>query len=137
MLTLITVCICCFLIILTGWTLTTYFIKRDSQTFIIEELKNLFDISKKFFVSLKNLIGILASNSRSSESKKENPINKNVLEKKKKKEEEEQPLSLVEPIKEIEARTLKVTNEADDDIALSAFSPEVIEVINDEEEKVA
>ena len=131
MLTLITVCICCFLIILTGWTLTTYFIKRDSQTFIIEELKNLFDISKKFFVSLKNLIGILASNSRSSESKKENPINKNVL------EEIEKPLSLVKPVKEIEARTLKVTNEADDDIALSAFSPEVIEVINDEEEKVA
>ena len=131
MLTLITVCICCFLIILTGWTLTTYFIKRDSQTFIIEELKNLFDISKKFFVSLKNLIGILASNSRSSESKKENPINKNVL------EEIEKPLSLVKPVKEIEARTFKVTNEADDDIALSAFSPEVIEVINDEEEKVA
>ena len=131
MLTLITVCICFSLIILTGWTFTTYFIKKDSQKFIIEELKNLFDISKKFFVSLKNLIGILASNSRSSESKKENPINKNVF------EEIEQPLSLVKPVKEIEARTLKVTNEADDDIALSAFSPEVIEVINDEEEKVA
>tara|TARA_B100001029_G_C15012257_1_gene424988 strand:- start:801 stop:1196 length:396 start_codon:yes stop_codon:yes gene_type:complete len=131
MLTLISLSICFFCIILTGWTFTTYFIKKDSQEFIIEELKNLFNICKKFFISLKNLIGILANNSHSSEPREVNPIYKDVL------DENEQPLSLVEPVKEIEERSLKVTNETDNDIALSSFSPEVIEVINEEEEKVA
>ena len=39
------VSICLFFIILTGWTLTTYFAKKDSQNFIREEVKNLFDIA--------------------------------------------------------------------------------------------
>ena len=51
--------------------------------------------------------------------------------------EDDQPLSLVQPVKEIEAPSLEVAHEEDDDTALSSFSPEVIEVINEEEEKVA
>ena len=131
MLTFIMVSICLFFIVLTGWTLTTYFVKKDSQNFIKEELKNLFDICKKFFVSLKNLINILASNSLSSESSETNPFAENVL------EENEQPLSLVEPVKEIKAPSLEMPNEEDDDTALSSFSKEVVEVIKEEEEKVA
>ena len=130
MLTLITISICLFCILLTGWTLTTYFIKKDSQKFIIKELKNLFDICKEFFISLKTLIAILASNSLSSESREESPVEKKGLEK------DEQILSLVQPVQEIEEQSLELTNE-EDDIAMSSFSPEVIEVINEEEEKIA
>tara|TARA_B100000700_G_scaffold297009_1_gene361505 strand:+ start:169 stop:567 length:399 start_codon:yes stop_codon:yes gene_type:complete len=132
MLTLVTVSIGLFLIILTGWTLTTYFSKKDSQDFIREELTNLFDICKKFFVSLKNLIGILVSNSLSSESNETNTVQETVL------TEDEQLLSLVQPVTEIEETPLEIAHEdSDADAALSSFSPEVIEVINQEEEKVA
>ena len=131
MLTLILVSICLLFIGLTGWTLTTYFVKKDSQKLIREELKNLLNICKKLFVSLKNLIEILANNSLSSELNAANPIEENIL------EENDQPLSVVQPIKEIEAQSLEVENEEDDDTALSAFSPKVVEVINEEEEKVA
>ena len=131
MLTFIMVLICLLFISLTGWTLTTYFVKKDSQKVIREELKNLLNICKKLLVSLKNLIGILANNSLSSESNEANPIEENIL------EEDDQPLSVVQPIKEIEAQSLEVENEEDDDTALSAFSPKVVEVINEEEEKVA
>ena len=127
----ISISICLFFIILTGWTLTTYFVKEHSQQLISEELKNLFDICKKLFLSLKKLIGILASHSLSSETIGSNPVEKNVL------DENNQPLSLVQPIKEIEEPSLEVEDEKDDDTALSSFSPEVIEVINEEEEKVA
>ena len=120
-----------FLIILTGWTVTTYFLKKDSQKLIRAELTNLFDICQKFFVSLKNLIEILASNSLSSQSNEANPGEETVL------NENEQPLNLVQPVKEITAPSLEVAHEKDDDAALSSFSPEVIEVINEEEEKVA
>ena len=132
MLTLVTISISLFLIILTGWTLTTYFSKKDSQDFIREELTNLFDICKKFFVSLKNLIGILVSNSLSSEPNETNPVQNTVL------TEDETLLNLVQPVKEIEATPLEVAHEDSDvDAALSSFSPEVVEVINQEEEKVA
>ena len=131
MLTLLTFSFGLFLIILTGWTFTTYFLKKDSQKFIREELSNLFDISKKFFVSLKNLIGILASNSLSSESREEDTFEETQL------NENEQPLTLAQPIKEIETTSLDLVYEEDDDEALSSFSPEVVEVINEEEEKVA
>ncbi len=132
MLTLMTLTICLFCMILTGWTLTTYLIKKDSQKFIIEELNNLFNICKQLFVSLKNLIRILASNSLSSESSEATPVEKNVL------DEDDQPLSLVQTGNEIETGTLEGTNkEEDDDMAIASFSPEVVEVINEEEEKVA
>ena len=133
MLTLFTVSICLFCIFLTGWTAITYFTKKNSQKFIVEELKKLFGICKEFFLSLKHLMTILASQSLSSESNEANPVDKNVL------DEDEQTLSLVQPVKEIKAKSLEVTNEEkeDDDIAISSFSAEVIEVINEEEEKVA
>ena len=131
MLTLITVSISLFLIILTGWTVTTYFLKKDSQELIRGELTNLFEICKKFFVSLKKLIEILASHSLSAESNKTNPGEETVL------NEDEQPLNLVQPVKEIAAPSLEIAHDKENDDALSSFSPEVIEVINEEEEKVA
>ena len=132
MLTLVTFSIGLFLIILTGWTLTTYFSKKDSQDLIRKELTNLSDICKKFFGSLKNLIGILVSNSLSSEPNETNPVQNTVL------TEDETLLNLVQPVKEIEATPLEVAHEDSEvDAALSSFSPEVIEVINQEEEKVA
>ena len=131
MLTSIPVSICILFILLTGWTLTTYLIKENSQTFIREELKNLFNICKKFFMSLQNLIEILASNSLSLESREANPVEENVL------NEDEQPLNLIQPVQEIKAASLEGAHEDDDDTALSSFSPEVVELINEEEEKVA
>ena len=131
MLNLITVSSCLFFIIITGWTLSTYFVQKNSQKLIREELKNLFAICKQFFVSLRNLIGVLANNSRHSESSEVNPFEESIL------DEDEQLLSLVQPAQGIEAPSLEVTHEEDDDTALSSFSPEVIAVIKDEEEKAA
>ena len=124
MLNLINLSIGLFFVSLTGWTLTIYFFKKDSQKSIREELTNLFDICKTFFLSLKNLIVILST----TESSKAEPIEENVL------KEDEQPLNLVQPVK---APSLEVMHEEEDDTALSSFSPEVVEVIKEEEEKVA
>ena len=74
MLNLITISIGLFLIMLTGWTVTTYFIKKDSQEVIREELSNLFDICKKLFFSLKNLIGILTSTSLAPKERETSPV---------------------------------------------------------------
>jgi len=132
MLTLATFSISLFLIILTGWTLTTYFRKKDSRDLIKEELSNLLDICKKFFVSLKNLIGILGSNSLLSESNETNSVQETVL------TTDEHLFNLVQPVKEAEATPFDIAHEESDvDAALSSFSPEVVEVINQEEEKVA
>ena len=132
MLNLITISISLFLIILTGWTFTTYFIKKDSQKVIKEELINLFDIGKKFFLSLKNLIGILTSTSLSPEERETTSMEEAVS------KEDEQLLNLVQPINEIKDQSVEVKHDKDDDDdALSSFSPEVVEVINEEEEKVA
>ncbi len=114
---------------LIGWTITTYLVKEDSQKFIKEELKNLFDICKMFLVSLKSLIEVLANYSFSSDSRKTNPAESNVL--------DEQPLTFVQPVKAIEAPSVGIPVNEDEDNALSSFSPELIEVINEEEEKVA
>ena len=129
MLTWITLSFSLFFVALTGWTVTTYFVKENSQIVIKEELKNLFDISKMLFVSLKNLIKVLAKNSFSLESSNSSPVKLNEL--------NEQPLSLVKPVNEIESTSLEVEIKDDDDTALSSFSPEVVEVITEEEEKVA
>ena len=131
MLNLITISIGLFLIMLTGWTVTTYFIKKDSQEVIKEELTNLFDIGKKLFLSLKNLIGILTSTYLSSEEREMTPIEETVSKK------DEQLLNVIQPINEIKEQSEEATHDDDDDAALSSFSPEVIEVINEEEEKVA
>jgi len=130
MFTLITVSLSLFFLALTGWTITTYFVREDSQKGIKDELKNMLNIFKIFFISIKNLILILAKQSFSSHSSKINPTKANEL--------NENPLlSLVETSKEIESPSLKVSVQEDDDTALSSFSPEVIEVIKEEEEKVA
>ena len=131
MFTLITVSLSLFFLALTGWTITTYFVREDSQKGIKDELKNMLNIFKIFFISIKNLILILAQQSFSSHSSKINPTKANEL--------NENPLlSLVETSKELESPSLKVSvQEEDDDTELSSFSPEVIEVIKEEEEKVA
>ena len=130
MLNLITISIGLFLIILTGWTFTTYFVKQDSQKLIKEELVNLFGICKNFFLSLKNLIRILATTSLSPEKREITPVEETIS------KENEQLLNLVQPIHEIKDQSIEVQNDDVDD-ALSSFSPEVVEVINQEEEKVA
>ena len=124
MFTLITVSFSLFLIGLTGWMITTYLVKEDSQKFIEEELNNLFNICKKLFLSIKTLIGVLAKYSFSSPSREATPAEANGL--------DEQPLKFVQPVKAVE---LPVKD--DEDNALSSFSPELIEVITEEEEKVA
>ena len=131
MLNLITISIGLFLIILTGWTVTTYFIKKDSQEVIREELSNLFDICKKFFLSLKNLIGILTSTSLSPKEIETSTLEETLSKK------DEPLLNVVQPIHEIKEQSVELNHDDDDDDALSSFSPEVVEVINEEEEKVA
>ena len=131
MLTLITVSFCLFVILLTGWTVTTYFIQKDSQQFIVKELRNLLNICTQFFISLKNLIIILTKYSPSSESNETSSVEKQELNK------DEEPLNKVQPMQEIENQSFELTNKEEDDIAISSFSPQVIEVINEEEEKVA
>ena len=131
MLNLLTISISLFLIILTGWTVTTYFIQKDSQELIREELTNLFDICKKFFLFLKNLIGILTSTSLSPEEIETIPVEETLSKK------DEQLLNVVQPINEIKEQSVEVKHNDNDDDALSSFSPEVVEVINEEEEKVA
>ena len=130
MLNLITISIGLFLIMLTGWTVTTYFIKKDSQEVIREELRNLFEICKKLIFSLKNLIGILISISLSPKERETSPAEKTLSKK------DEPLLNVVQPINEIKEQSVEL-NYDDDDEALSSFSPEVVEVINEEEEKVA
>ena len=96
----------------------------------VKEKLDLNITTKSFFKSIKNLILILAQQSFSSHSSKINPTKANEL--------NENPLfSLVETSKELESPSLKVSVQEDDDTALSSFSPEVIEVIKEEEEKVA
>ena len=116
---------------LTGWTLTAYFIKKDSQEVIREEVTSLFDICKKFFLSLKNLIGILTSNSLSLKERDTNPVEETISKR------GEQLLNVAQPTNEFKKQSEKFKYEDDNDNALSSFSPEVVEVINEEEEKVA
>ena len=123
--------ICLFFILVASWTFTTYLITKDSQKLIREELKNILDISNKFFLSIKNLLRILASNHLTSKSSEISSTESNIL------DEVDTPLSLVEPVKGIEPQSLEIPLKEDDDTALASFSPEVIAVINEEEEKVA
>ncbi len=132
MFTLIKVSFSLFFIGLTGWTITTYLIKEGSQNLIKEELKNLFNSSKMLFTSIKTLIGVLTTHSFSSESVEGAPTQS--------KEVDDQLLKLVQPIEPFEAvesPSFEVPVKEDEDTALSSFSPELIEVINDEEEKIA
>ena len=135
MFTLLKVSFSLFFIGLTGWTVTTYLVKEDSQKFIKEELKNLFENCKMLFLSIKTLIGVLTKHSFSSGSVKERPAES--------KEFDDQLLKLVQPVQSvkasgaIESSPVEVPVKEDEDTALSSFSPELIAVITDEEEKIA
>ena len=138
MFTLLKVSFSLLFIGLTGWTVTTYLVKEDSQQFIKEELKNLFENCKMLFVSIKTLIGVLTKHSFSSESFEARPTES--------KEFDDQILKLVQPVqpvqpveasRAIESSPVEVPVKEDEDTALSSFSPELIAVITDEEEKIA
>ena len=135
MFTLLKVSFSLFFIGLTGWTITTYLVKEDSQKFIKEELKNLFENCKMLFVSIKTLIGVLTKHSFSSESFEARPTES--------KESNDQLVKIVQPVQSIEASRaiesspVEVSGKEDEDTALSSFSPELIAVITDEEEKIA
>ncbi len=81
------------------------------------------DIFKMFFVSLKSLIKVLAKASFSSDSSEDTPAESTGM--------DEQALTLVE------APSVEMPFKEDEDTALSSFSPELVEVITEEEEKVA
>ena len=135
MFTFITVSFSLLIVFLSGWTITTYFVKEDSQQVIKKELKNLYNIFKMFFLSIKNLIEILGRNSFSSYSSETITTETTTAESR---ESEKDPLSFFKPVKEVQSSSsLDVQLEEDKDIALSSFSPKVIEVIEEEEDKVA
>ena len=120
---------------IAGWTITTYLVKDDSKQFIKEELTNLFAISKMLLVSLKSLIRVLVKYSFSSDSIKETNLEEIPV---KSSEIEQQSLKVVDPIEAVETTgTIPSTKGVEEDTALSAFSPELVEVITEEEEKVA
>ena len=135
MFTLFKVSFYLFFIGLTGWTVTTYLIKEDSQQFIKEELKNLFENCKMLFLSIKTLIGVLTKHSFSSKSVEARPAEP--------KEFDDQLLKLVQPVQSVEASgaiessPFEVSVKEGEDTALSSFSPDLIAVITEEEEKVA
>ncbi len=115
---------------LVGWTITTYLVKEGSQQFIKEELANLLDICKMFFVSLKSLIGILVKYSFSSDSIEETPDESCGIDAK--------SLEVVDSIETVEAtETIPSIETHEEDDLLSSFSPELVDVITEEEEKVA
>ena len=118
MLTLIKVSFSLFFIGLTGWTVATYLAKEDSQELIKEELKKLFAAGKVLFVSIRTLIGVLTKHSFSSDSVERTSNESQGI--------DDQLLKMVTPVEAVE-----------EDTALSSFSPELIDVITEEEEKVA
>ena len=138
MFTLLTVSFSLLFITLAGLTLTTYLIREDSRKFIKEELKNLFDICKMLSLSLKSLAEVLVKYSFSSKSEEATTAKSKKL--------DEQLLQLVEPVQPVqpveaveavEAPSFELPVQEDEDIAMSSFSPELIEVITEEEEKIA
>ena len=79
MLNVITVFFSLFIIGLTGWTLTTFVSKDDSQKVIKGELENMFDITKRLLLSIKSLIQILTKASFSSNSDKATGVDEQLL----------------------------------------------------------
>ena len=116
---------------LAGWTITTYLVKEDSKKFINEELMNLLDICKMFFVSLKSLIEVLSKYSFSSDSIEGNPIEVSPVESCGL---QQQPLQVVDPIEAVETTgTIPSMKVAEEDTELPSFRPELVEVITEEE----
>ncbi len=128
--TLILVSVSLFCFGLAGWTMATYLVKDDSKKFIQEELINLLDLGKRFFVSLKSLIEVLIKYSFSSDPIEEITAESSEL--------KEQSLKIVDPIEAVESTgTIPSMKMVEEDTELSSFSPELVEVITEEEEKVA
>ena len=126
MFTLITASLFLLFIVLTGWTITAYLVKKESQQSIAKELTNLLNLNKMLFVSLKSLVEVLVKHSFFSDSSEETPADSIELDE-----------QLSEVVESVEAPSFKVQVKEDEDTALSSFSPELIEVITEEEEKVA
>ena len=79
MLNVIIVFFSLFIFGLTGWTLTTFVSKDDSQKVIKGELENMFDITKRLLLSIKSLIQILTKASFSSNSDKATGVDEQLL----------------------------------------------------------
>ena len=79
MLNVITVFFSLFIFGLTGWTLTTFVSKDDSQKVIKVELENMFNITKRLLLSIKSLIQILTKASFSSNSDKATEVDEQLL----------------------------------------------------------
>ncbi len=124
MFNLIAVFFSLFFIGLTGWTAITYLVKKDSQSSIKKEFGNLLNLTKMLLLTLKSLLGVLAKHSFTSDSNDAASVESKEL--------EEQLLKVVEP-----AQPVEVPLNEDEDTALSSFSPELIEAITEEEEKIA
>lgn len=122
MTTVITVFLFIVVVGLIGWTATTYIVKTNSKEFIKEELKNILDICKMLFVSFKSLIGGLIKAWSSSDPFEETSLESDVLE-------------VVEAVETM--GVVPSVEEVEQDTELSQFSPELVEAITEEEEKVA
>ena len=64
---------------LTGWTITTYVSKDDSQPLIKEELGNMLEITKMLFVSIRSLVQLLRKASFHSISDESTEIDDQLL----------------------------------------------------------
>ncbi len=83
-----------------------------------KKLKDLFDISKKLFLTLKNLIGILSSNSLS------NHFFEAIMTEEKELEHGNQLIRPVQPKQKINSKSFELAHEDEwNDTALSSFSP--------------
>ena len=79
MFTIFTIAFYLFVIVIAGWTITTYLTKEDSQKLIKEELTNMLEITKMFFVSIKSLIQLLIKASSVSNSDESTEIDDQLL----------------------------------------------------------
>ncbi len=63
MFTLLTVGFALLAVFLFGWTAAILITKKDPQNLIKEELRNMFEITKMLFLSIKSLIKLLIKSS--------------------------------------------------------------------------
>ena len=79
MLTFFTLAFSLFVMGLTGWTFITYVTKEESQKLIKEEISNMLEIAKMFFVSVKSLIQLLIKSSFTSNSDESTELDDQLL----------------------------------------------------------
>ena len=118
-----------FFIGLTLWTTIIYLVKKDSQSTIKKEFGNLLNLTKMLLFAVKSLLGVLAKYSFPSDLSDAASVESKEL--------DEQLLKVVEPSQPVEVPSNEVPLNEDEDTALSSFSPELIEAITEEEEKIA